>query len=374
MHPDVQNPPSNAITSDEVYAELDVLVRSTLFNRSEKLQRFLRFVCETTLQGAGEQINEYLIGSEVFRRGRDYNPSEDSIVRRHAHAMRQKLQEYYATEGSDHAIRIEMPVGHYVAVFRRKEELLPAPEPASDPQPTTPQSRAHWLRWSLAAAIIFTLGWTVSNLIKSTALPISPAAREVWGPWIGAEAVISFSNPTSALVRHLPESLPTTPPNAFRARPEQEVLFRDKFRFPAGGSMYFNPTVVQTMMGEAVAATHVAALFARAGSLLRTTENRFLSWEDLRRENHVLFGGDLANKWVDTILAKYPFRLEVSNLNRRIVNTAPIAGEEESYRVSGSEIRDEFVLISMLPGVTPNRQILLLCGSTLRLCPLPLSI
>jgi len=201
-----------------------------------------------------------------------------------------------------------------------------------------------------------------AELRRPEAPPLSAAAREIWGPWVGADAVISFSNPTSALVRYLPEPLQTTPSSSFRARPDQETLFRDRFKFAPGGAMYFNPTVVQTMMGEAVAATHVATLFARAGSFLRTTENRFLSWEDLRRENYVLFGGDIGNKWVETILAKYPFRLEVSGLSRRIVNTAPNPGEEEDYRVSGSEIRDEFVLISMLPGVVANRQILLLCG------------
>jgi hypothetical protein len=362
MHPDVQNPVSSAITPEEVYAELDVLVRSPLFSRSEKLQRFLRFVCEATLQGTADQINEYLIGSEVFRRGSDYNPSEDSIVRRHAHAMRQKLQEYYAHEGADHAIRIEMPVGRYVAVFRRKEELQATPERAVEPAAERHRSLAPRLLWGLAAVVIFALGWALADLRRPDAPPLSAAAREIWGPWIGAEAVISFSNPTSALVRHLPEPLPVSPPNTFRARPDQEGLFREKFKFPPGGAMYFNPTVVQTMMGEAVAATHVASLFARTGTLLRTTENRFLSWEDLRRENHILFGGDVGNKWVDAILDQYPFRLEVSGLNRRIVNTAPKPGEEQSFRVSGTEIRDEFALISMLPGVVANRQMLLLCG------------
>src|SRR5262249_33625552 len=113
----VENPSRFDIAPEEVYAELESLVRSPVFSRSEKLHRFLRLVCETTVQGGGAQINEYLIGSEVFKRGSDYNPSEDSIVRRHAHVMRQKLQEYYATEGADHAIRIEMPVGRYVPVF-----------------------------------------------------------------------------------------------------------------------------------------------------------------------------------------------------------------------------------------------------------------
>jgi len=362
MHQEVQNPSRHAITAEEVYAELDVLARSPVFNRSEKLLRFLRFVCETTLQGGGEQINEYLIGSEVFRRGSDYNPSEDSIVRRHAHAMRQKLQEYYAHEGADHAIRIEMPVGHYVAVFRRREELPAAPEPAPTVMVEQPRVRRPWLLWILAGAVIFALGWAAANLHRPASSVISTNVREIWGPWINTDAVLSFSNPTSALMKYSQEPLAATPPNYFRARPEQETPFRDKFSLPAGGSIYFNPTVVQTMMGEAVAATHLASLFTHTGSLLRTTENRFLSWEDLRRENHVLFGGDVANKWVDMILAKYPFRIEASGLFRRIVNTAPNPGEEEFYRVSGNEIRDEYALISMLPGVTANRQMLLLCG------------
>ena len=72
MPQDVQNPSRSAVAQEEVYAELELLVRSPLFSRSEKLQRFLRFVCETTVQGGASQINEYLIGSEVFKRGSDY--------------------------------------------------------------------------------------------------------------------------------------------------------------------------------------------------------------------------------------------------------------------------------------------------------------
>ena len=364
MQQNGQNPSRQAVSPDEVYAELDALMRSPVFNRSEKLQRFLRFVCEKTIRGGGQQINEYLIGSEVFRRGSDYNPSEDSIVRRHAHAMRQKLQEYYATEGADHAIRIEMPVGHYVPVFRRKEELPPEPAPGSAPAlPVRAQSWRRRLRWGVFGVAIFALGWASAGLVRPAKPGLSAATREIWGAWIGADAVLSFSNPTSGLLRHVPEPAAAAPSNSMRVRREEEAVFREKFRIPAGGSMSITPTIVQTMMGEAVAATHVASLFARTGSPLRTTENRFLSWEDLRRENHVVFSGDLGNRWVDAVLAKYPFRVEAAGRARRIVNSAPSSGEEESYRVLGNdETRDEYALISMLPGVAPNRQLLLLCG------------
>src|SRR5688572_10724991 len=121
MPQDVVDLDNSSVSPPEVYAELETVLRSPAFERSERLQRFLRYICELTLKGESGRINEYLIGSEVFRKGTDYNPNEDSIVRRQAHTLRQKLQDYYTGEGSDHVIRIELPIGRYVPVFRRKE-------------------------------------------------------------------------------------------------------------------------------------------------------------------------------------------------------------------------------------------------------------
>lgn len=358
----VQNPSRAAVAPEEVYAELELLVRSPVFNRSEKLLRFLRFVCETTVEGRAAQINEYLIGSEVFKRGSNYNPSEDSIVRRHAHAMRQKLQEYYATEGADHAIRIEMPVGRYVPVFRRREdrtlEASTAPHPA----------RAWRRQAALAAAAlgIFALGWTGSDLRSKGDPRLTQPTREIWGAWMGSEAVLCFSNIMSAQVRQFAGPLPPDAlPSRVRARPEQEPPFREKFGLPGNGAIYFVPTIAQTMMGEASAATRLGALFARTGAPLRTMETRFLSWENLRRENHVLLGGDVENRWVDAILAKYPWRIATpaDGSPRSIVNTAPKPGEAAIYRVGGTiEAKEEYALISMIAGVGANRQLLLICG------------
>jgi hypothetical protein len=97
------------------------VLRSPAFERSARLRRFLRFICELSLKGESSRINEYLIGSEVFQRGPGYSPNEDSIVRRQALTLRQKLQEYYSADGRDHGVRIELPVGRYVPIFRRIE-------------------------------------------------------------------------------------------------------------------------------------------------------------------------------------------------------------------------------------------------------------
>ena len=85
---------------DEVRAELEVVLASSAFRRSERHSQFLRFfVCETFLNGDGAKLNEYFIAHEVFGRGADYSPGEDSVVRRQAHSLRQKLQDYYSGRG-----------------------------------------------------------------------------------------------------------------------------------------------------------------------------------------------------------------------------------------------------------------------------------
>jgi hypothetical protein len=113
-------PPNAAIR-----AELDAVLGSAGFRKSERHSRFLRFVCESTLNGEGSQLNEFLIAQAVFDRGADYSPGEDSVVRRQAYSLRQKLQDYYSNEGSRDPVRIALPVGHYVPTFSFVTEQQP---------------------------------------------------------------------------------------------------------------------------------------------------------------------------------------------------------------------------------------------------------
>src|SRR5437879_13707219 len=89
------------ISPQDAQAELQAVLRSSTFERSERLQRFLQYICDMTLRGEAGKINEYLIGREVFQRGPTYSPSEDSIVRRQAHSFSHKLQVYYLAEADE---------------------------------------------------------------------------------------------------------------------------------------------------------------------------------------------------------------------------------------------------------------------------------
>lgn len=367
---------SETVSETEARQALQVVLHSRTFERSERLQKFLRYICELTLRGEGSRINEYLIGAEVFERGPDYSPQEDAIVRRQAHALRRKLHDYYETEGRADPVRIELPLGRYVPVFRRAEEGTH--RPVSVPVEAVPLQH----RWPLgtamlAGALLFLAGWWAGRHSAPAVTAVSakaglPAAvREIWGPWLEdpSGVVICFSNPLTAVIKHLPVPHPDgVLPRRLPLRGEGEQWVREVFRLPPGGYLYFAPAKGQAKMGEALGAVHLAGLFARGGVAVSATQSRFLTWEDLRSQNLVLLGHSEANAWLDPLLERYPFRLAATHgaRQRAIVNAEPKPGEPRHYFIAYADASgdrtEEFALVSMLPGVDGRRKLLLVNG------------
>ena len=56
---------------------------------------------------------EIEIAAEVFNRGDEFDPSQDSMVRVYAHNLRQKLQQFYSEQGRDEPHQITVPKGEY---------------------------------------------------------------------------------------------------------------------------------------------------------------------------------------------------------------------------------------------------------------------
>ena len=271
------------ISAEDARRELESLLRSPTFERSERLQKFLQYVCDLTLKGEASKINEYLIGNEVFRRGADYAPNEDSVVRRQAHALRRKLHEHYEKEGRQSPFRIELPVGRYVPVFRRHEEPV-AVEPLVETvvAPSAPSMRINSpalvkrrLIFALAGAIgLFAAGWLTGRATPGERLPkLDPATREIWGDWLRdpAGVVICFSNPVSLAIKNLAAPIPLdTVPKHLPLTPDQVQYAREAFNLPPG-YLYIGPGSSQAKMGEAISALGLATLFARAEVPLRAT-------------------------------------------------------------------------------------------------------
>jgi len=142
---------------EAVRSQLDRVLSSAEFARSERLSRFLRLVVERHLDGKGEEIKESLIGVEVFGRRPDYDPKRDSIVRTEASRLRARLIEYYAGGGKADPVIIELPKGGYMPVFRQPEA---APTNGTN-APRGSSSRSLWIAAALAALLASStvIGW-----------------------------------------------------------------------------------------------------------------------------------------------------------------------------------------------------------------------
>ena len=82
-----------------VREQLDRILQQRPFVQSQRRQRFLEYIVNETLAGRGERLKGYNIALEVFDRPETFDPAVDPIVRIEAARLRDKLREYYDTDG-----------------------------------------------------------------------------------------------------------------------------------------------------------------------------------------------------------------------------------------------------------------------------------
>ncbi len=101
-------------------AELQAVLGSELFTRAPGLVKLLSYLCQKYFDGETDQIKEYTIAVDFFKKTPDFDSQESPIVRVEVGRLRAKLKEYYRTEGRDHPIQLTIAPGHYVPDFQRQ--------------------------------------------------------------------------------------------------------------------------------------------------------------------------------------------------------------------------------------------------------------
>jgi TolB-like protein/Flp pilus assembly protein TadD len=132
------------ISAEAIEQQLDRISRSREFAKSPQMRRFLRFVVEGVLAGRESELKEYTIALAVFNRAADFDQRTDPVVRNEARRLRKKLDLYYAGDGANDPVLIQLPTGGYVPTCRLRtadEEVSgtqpPVVEPATQDLSTT---------------------------------------------------------------------------------------------------------------------------------------------------------------------------------------------------------------------------------------------
>ena len=64
-----------------IRAELERILASEVFSRSQQLRRFLSFIVEQRLAGQGHSLKESVLAHELYGKGTDFDGGTDPVVR-----------------------------------------------------------------------------------------------------------------------------------------------------------------------------------------------------------------------------------------------------------------------------------------------------
>lgn len=341
--------------------ELKRVLLSRHFVKARKKSRFLEFMCEQALAGKAESVNEYTIGADIYERGPNFDPHEDSIVRVQAHEIRRSLLAYYEDEGRQNRLRIDVPVGGYVPVFVRNEEAPPPAQPVALP----------FLLWIVAALLPVALaaGWFLrdfrpgSSPATSATPRLAPPAAWFWEPFLPPATPPLVVLPVHPMLRLAhggdnPEIWRRGVPIGKDKLPE----FRDTIHFRELPEFRLVPDTTDfTAIGESLGVLDLANFLASGGQQIRANAGRLVDYEAVKSGNTILLGGN--QSWSGRIFL-YTEGFEFHN--GVIACKNPLPGEQTVYRpefdpVTGHLSRD-YALVLMLPNERRDQRVLLMYG------------
>ncbi|HLI35360.1 MAG TPA: hypothetical protein VKW70_09970 [Terriglobia bacterium] len=406
------------ITEDDERRQLEKIVRSATFRNTLGLQKFLEYVVGKTLQGQSQEIKEYAIAVEVLGKTVDYDPRLDTSVRVQAHRLKEKLEEYYATEGASDDILIELPKGHYVPQFSRRhvpatkvQDSLPSATasesaesratsadtpliPANLKPETSRDGRAlFWTASGIAAVLVFLAGVKLSPQIYQLLSPAARASqpamdpanlrrendvvRAIWSHfWQNSKSpIVAYSNSTflvtetSDLLRLKAGDLdglgaPATGQEAVRLAENPRLV-------EEAGPVFYEDGYTGT--GEVMAVYDLTRFLLSANIPLQVERSQLIKTDELRNQNVIFLGSVLENPILSGLPLNQDFVFEQPQRppilwRARIVNLHPRPGEKPFYEVERDDktqvLRADYAVVSFLPGVAPGREIVILGGLT----------
>ncbi len=113
---------------------------SRSLGRSPLLSDFLLYVCDRHLRDKTSELTEQRIGVKVFGRAEGYNSNDDNIVRNYARMLRKRVDDYFANEGRDEHLLLEIPRGRYVPIFTPRLPAVPSSRPSERVAETGPHA------------------------------------------------------------------------------------------------------------------------------------------------------------------------------------------------------------------------------------------
>jgi hypothetical protein len=165
-------------------AELQELERAIeLLGRSTRPGRLLEYLGAKYFSQQEDQLAEFTIATAVFGRSeKNFDPTEDAVVRVEAHRLRKKLKEIYESDSRAHGLQISLPAGTYVPKFTPAAEPLPSSPDSAVPAPEQsvteePLRSRRMPVWAWAVGTVAIISIAIAGVVIKSRWPAGQSVR-----------------------------------------------------------------------------------------------------------------------------------------------------------------------------------------------------
>jgi len=358
-----------SVQVDEKDARLEQvhkLVNSHVLRGSESLCKLLQYLAHHVLHHPGVSIKEYQIATEVFGRPADFDPHLDATIRVQAGRLRSKLAEFYASEGAEDPILVEMPKGNYTLSFHvrlqdpTRNHASAAHEPPAEAA-NAGQPPRKWvaaivvLSVVLAAAVAVATDRVLTRRSAEARLssekPNMPVAfRVFWKAFLTGpqEPWVIFSNAP------------------FVGRPDAGMRYYDSGRDSQARVLDY-----YTGVGEVIAVHALDKVFGQLRQEIRVKRGSLFSLDDAKNNDLIFIGSPSENLTLLELPSTQNFVFQkvasgVSAGAMKIINVHPESGELKEFLATppSEPLADDYSIIALNRGLDPSRSVLILAGTT----------
>jgi hypothetical protein len=346
--------------------QIEKLLGSHSLHGSESLCKLLRYLAHHSLEHPGTSPKEYQIATEVFGRQQDFDPHVDSMVRVQAGRLRTKLAEYYASEGADDQIVVELPKGTYGLTFHPRphgtgRNHSNASHETPNHSEVNGRTSRTWIIAVVALSVVLAsavavatdrfLNRRIAEARLATDTPDVPVAFHVF--WKGfltgpQEPWVIFSNA------------------AFVGRPYVGMRYYNRAKDP--GAVI---TDHYTGVGEVLAVHALDGVFGKLHQQIRVKRGSLFSLDDAKNNDLIFIGSPSENLTLLELpnTQEFTFKQIISGPRTgamEIINIHPESGEPKEFLPSPPDeaLTADYSIIALKRGLNPAHSVLILAGAT----------
>lgn len=357
------------------------LLESQTFSTAPRLRDVLAYLLRTMEEDSAGEITEQSIGQAVFGRPPGYNASEDNIVRVTVRHLRNRLKEYYSSEGATDPIVLVIPKGRYIPSFAPREvnssdpademaETRSGLDPSEESRQDSPsqdilsRGRFSW-RWIALAAAALIIAFTAGFAARSALRPPAQATGimgELFPP--GDDVTLVTVDANLQAYRQIFKRQVSLEDYILRTYATESVnssdpRIADAYRFATGTN---ETNVSSVIIGAAVR-------HALEGRRLIIKHPHDASVRDFQDQgNVILLGGPWSNPWGQLFENRFNFRVVPETdqpSSSEIHNLHPMTGEATEYRPHmDGNLNVNYVRIAILPNLDNTGHVILMSATS----------